>query len=392
MTAAPAKAHKPVETVKAPAETEKPQRPAAAAHKDEFKSAPASKPAAGPAVTASQAKAPEASKPAQRPGTSNTPNRPVAQAYPNSPFEPKGKQPVTATRGVMNSNTSTAASGTQHDNKAITPVSTVKKSKKRKEPKAAKDPGLAGLITFLGIIVLAIGVLWALDSTSGIKSLFGKKPVETISTEGSDWTTETSEIATEASVIAEVTTTKETTTEATTTTTEATTTTTEATTTTTEATTTTTEATTTTTTEATTTTTEATTTTTEATTKSTTKATRSSKTADGYAINDFDTKISNFATTAGGFKFDIQLKNKSNYTANLPKSLKGLDIKLYSSSTITDVTSDAMTFTGDGTSYRGVPNEIAVDAGDTYTFTVYVTTSSSVNSYGYNYAFFDWVK
>ena len=69
-----------------------------------------------------------------------------------------------------------------------------------------------------------------------------------------------------------------------------------------------------------------------------------------------------------------------------------MDIKLYSSSTITDVTSDAMTFTGDGTSYRGIPNEIAVDAGDTYTFTVYVTTSSSVNSYGYNYAFFDWVK
>ena len=101
-------------------------------------------------------------------------------------------------------------------------------------------------------------------------------------------------------------------------------------------------------------------------------------------------KLNNFAPTAGGYKFDIHLKNKSNCTANLAKSLKGLDIKLYSDSTITEVTSDSMTFTGDGKSYRGTPNEISIKAGETYTFTVYVSTSSSVSSYGYNYAYFDW--
>ena len=246
--------------------------------------------------------------------------------------------------------------------------------KRSKERKAQKDPGLAGLITFLAIIVLAIGILWALDNTSGLRSLFGNKQVETIATESAKKTTESSEE------------------DPTTTTTEATTTTTEATTTTTEATTTTTEATTTTT-EATTTTTEATTTTTKATTE-TTKPTKPSTntTAEGSSINDFDMQIGNFATTSGGFKFDISLKNKSNSTANLPKSLKGLDIKFFSSATITDVTSEAMVFTGEGNSYRGVPNEIAVKGGETFTYTVYVSTSESVSSYGYNYAYFDWVK
>ena len=123
-----------------------------------------------------------------------------------------------------------------------------------------------------------------------------------------------------------------------------------------------------------------------------TTATSANETAAGSSINDFDMKINNFAPTAGGFKFDISLKNKSNSTANLPKSLKCLNIKLYSSSTITGVTSDSMVFTGDGVSYKGIPNEIAVSAGETYTFTVYVSTESSVTAYGYNYAYFDWYK
>ena len=51
-----------------------------------------------------------------------------------------------------------------------------------------------------------------------------------------------------------------------------------------------------------------------------------------------------------------------------------------------------MTFSGEGYSFRGVPNEIAVGPGETYTFTVYVKTDASVTSYGYNYAYFDWYR
>ena len=368
---APAAPAKPVEKIKAPAETEMPHRPAAKAEtKPEAKAAPASAPAPAPAPV----KAPDQ----VRPGASTA--KPAAQNEVYSPFEPKSKQPTAATRGV-------ATQKTHHDaSRNISPVTTVKKSKKhKKEPKSTKDPGLVGLITFLGIILLAIGVLWALDSTAGIRAIFGKKQVETIATVTTEKEIESSKEDFDATTTTEevVATTTEATTESTTEATTATTTE-ETTETTTEATTTTTEATTESTTEAT------TTTTTEATRR--TSATSSNATAEGDSINDFDMKINNFTPTAGGFKFDISLKNKSYYTANLPKSLKCLNIKLYSSSTITSVTSDSMVFTGDGVSYKGIPNEIAVAAGETYTFTVYVSTESSVTAYGYNYAYFDWYK
>ena len=227
-------------------------------------------------------------------------------------------------------------------------------------------------------------MLLVLNNTSTLKDLFGKKPVETITTEAT--TTAAIEPSKEETEV--TTTVTETTTEATTaaTTTEATTSeTTEATTTTT------TEETTT---EATTTTEEETTTTEEETTTTEPAKTRqtTSNTVEGSSINDFSTKITNFAPTEDGFKFDIELKNKSNCTANLPKSLYGLDINLFCDQSITEVTSDGMTFSGDGTSFRGTPNEIAVAGGETYIFTVYVTTSSYVTQYGYNYAYFDWVK
>ncbi|MBR4403619.1 MAG: hypothetical protein IKT10_00755 [Clostridiales bacterium] len=376
--AATAAAVKPAtETVKAPAETERPQRPAATAApaKPSAPAAPATpaKPVAPAAATApvkpvapaAPAKPAASSEAAQRPGTSTgkPAQAPANDAY--SPFEAKGKQPVAATRGV--------AANQGHDNKAISPVTTVKKSKKKsKDPKSQKDPGLAGLITFLVIIFLAIGILWALDNTSGIKSLFGKKTVETIATKTSATQVESSKEETE--------TTTETTTEATT---EATTTTTEATTTTTEATTTTTEATTTET--------EATTTTTEATTKATEET---KKTAGGEKVTDIGTKITNFKQTKKGFKFTIELKNKSKKTCNLPKSLNYLDIELFAGAGIKSVSSDAMTFKvkKDGKTYRGTPNEIAIKAGDTYSFTVNVTTKESVTKYGYNKAYFDWKK
>ena len=380
-----AAAVKPTETVKAPAETERPHRPAAtatpaapakpvapAATAPVKPAAPAA--AAAPATAATKPATPAApvkpaatsSEAAQRPGTSSNKPAPVPVNPASSPFEAKGKQPVAATRGV--------AQNQGHDNKAISPVTTVKKSKKKKDPKSQKDPGLAGLITFLVIIFLAIGILWALDNTAGIKSFFGKKTVETIATKTSATSIESSKEETE---------TTETTTEATTTTTEATTTTTEATTTTTEATTTTTEATTTTT--------EATTTTTEATTKSTEET---KKTAGGEKVTDIGTKITNFKQTKKGFKFTIELKNKSNKTCNLPKSLNYLDIELFAGAGIKSVSSDAMTFKlkKDGKTYRGTPKEIAIKAGETYSFTVNVTTKESVVKYGYNKAYFDWKK
>ena len=93
-------------------------------------------------------------------------------------------------------------------------------------------------------------------------------------------------------------------------------------------------------------------------TEATTEASRTkptSATAEGECVTAFSTNITNFSTTAGGFKFDIELTNKSRKTASLPKSLKYLDIKLFSDSTITDVTADGISFTGDGESYRGIP-------------------------------------
>jgi hypothetical protein len=49
-----------------------------------------------------------------------------------------------------------------------------------------------------------------------------------------------------------------------------------------------------------------------------------------------------------------------------------------------------MTFEGDGVKYRGTPTQATVAPGETYTFTVYVSTDSGVSAYGYNYAYFDW--
>ena len=349
---APVAAPKAPEVVKAPAETAQPQRPAATASKAE-------------------APAPKAEAPTQRPGASNS--KPAqAPQFPSEAADAKGKA---AAKNVSHGS---------HQDKSIQPVTTVKKSKKHaKDPKSAKDPGLAGLITFLVIIFLAIGILWALDNTSGIRSLFGKKTIETIPTVTTETTAATSKE-------------KPTETEATTTTTEATTTTTEATTTTTEATTTTTEATTTTT-EATTTTTEATTTTTEATTAApviTVGDDETAETAEGSCVTAINTKITKFKTMDKGFKFTIELYNTSNTTCSLPKSLNYLDMKFFCNSTITEVKSECFNFSAkkDGVTFRGTPKEVTIKGRATYSFTVYVYTKENVSKYGYNTAYFDWKK
>ena len=386
---APAPAPAPVKPAEAPAPAPAPAKPVSneAPHRPAAKpaapvSAPAPQAAAKPAATPAPAPAPAPAKPAAAPAPAPAPAKPAAAPAPfveqksrpgtstagsaqkpnevYSPFEPKGKQPVAATRGVAN-NTQTAS----HDNKVIQPVTIKKKEKK------SKDPGLIALITFLAIILVAVGVLWLLGNRDDLQGLFGKKQLETISTV-TEKTEDTEATTTESTTV-------ETTTEATTTTTEATT----------EATTTTTSETT----EATTTTTEETTT--EETTEATTTETSAKKTTsntEGVAVNDFGTRITNFSSTAGGFKFDIELKNKSNCTASLPKSLNGLDIKFFCDAEITDVTSDGMTFEGSDYSFRGTPASVTVAPGETYTFTVYVSTDSGVSSYGYSYAYFDWCK
>ncbi|PWJ70495.1 hypothetical protein B0O40_0333 [Ruminococcaceae bacterium R-25] len=344
---APVSAPKAPETIKAPAETAQPQRPAAAPK--------------------AEAPAPKTEVHTQRPGASNA--KPAAAPQFPSETEAKNRH----------------ASQGSHQDKSIQPVTQVKKSKKRvKETKSAKDPGLAGLITFLVIIFLAIGILWALDNTSGIRSLFGKKTIETIPTVTTETTAETSkEKPTESE------TTATTTTEATTTATEATTTTTEATTTTTEATTTTTEATTTTT--------EATTTTTEATTVVTVTTAGNDETAEtaaGSCVTAINTKITKFKTMDKGFKFTIELYNTSNTTCSLPKSLNYLDMKFFCNSTITEVSSECFDFSAkkDGVTFRGTPKEVTIKGRATYSFTVYVYTKENVTKYGYNTAYFDWKK
>ena len=336
-----------------------PAAPATAVAPAPVKPAPAA-PAPAPAPAPSPAPASVGvTEQKSRPGTS-TAGSAAKPAEVYSPFEPKGKQPVPATRGVT-----TKVPAASHDNKAIQPVNI-----KKKEKKSNRDPGLVGLITFLAIIVVAVGVLWLMGNTSELQGFFGKKQLETISTVSDTIVTSVDDTVSSATE------------ETTVTTTEATTTTTEATTTTTVSETTTEE-----------TTTEETTT--EETTEATTAATSARKTtsdSEGVAVNDFSTRITNFSSTAGGCKFDIELKNKSYKTASLAKSLNGLDIRFFCDASITEVTSDGMTFEGDDMSFRGTPKEATVAPGETYTFTVYVSTDSAISSYGYNYAYFDWCK
>ena len=130
--------------------------------------------------------------------------------------------------------------------------------------------------------------------------------------------------------------------------------------------------------------------TTETTTEATTETTKKPAATGGNVVNDFNTKLSGFKQTSGGFKFDITLTNKSNETADLKASLEEVDIKFYANSDITSITCDEMTFTGSGTEWVGVPNGATIGAGEEYSFTVYVNTESSVTKYGYNSCYFDW--
>ena len=358
--------------------------PAAPAAKEAPKAAPAAPVnKLNPADGKTDAKLDNSVKPeTKRPAPRGTPQQPAIP--PRKPAAPAANN--TAAQNAFERNERKAASkAVPHDNhKQITGVTPVAKSKSKSKPvKESRSPGIAGVITLVCVMLAFVGVLWILSNTDKISSLFGGSSIVSLSETKKEKETETEKITTatsEESEEPEETTTEEvveTTTETTEQTTEETT---EATTE--ETTKETTEETTKETTEE---------TTTEATTEATTvETTKKPSTSGGSVVTDFNTKLSGFKQTSGGFKFDITLTNKSNETADLKASLEEVDITFYANSDITSITCDEMTFTGSGKDWVGVPNGATIEAGDEYSFTVYVNTESSVTKYGYNSCYFDW--
>lgn len=370
---------------RAPKEASK-AAPAAPAAKEAPKAAPAAPVnKLNPADGKTDAKLDNSVKPeTKRPAPRGTPQQPAIP--PRKPAAPAANN--TAAQNAFDRNERKAASkAVPHDNhKQITGVTPVAKSKSKSKPvKESRSPGIAGVITLVCVMLAFVGVLWILSNTDKISSLFGGSSIVSLSEtkKEKETETETEKITTatsEESEEPEETTTEvvvETTTETTEQTTEETT---EATTE--ETTKETTEETTKETTEE---------TTTEATTEATTvETTKKPSTSGGSVVTDFNTKLSGFKQTSGGFKFDITLTNKSNETADLKASLEEVDITFYANSDITSITCDEMTFTGSGKDWVGVPNGATIEAGDEYSFTVYVNTESSVTKYGYNSCYFDW--
>lgn len=358
--------------------------PAAPAAKEAPKAAPAAPVnKLNPADGKTDAKLDNSVRPeTKRPAPRGTPQQPAIP--PRKPAAPAANN--TAAQNAFERNERKAASkAVPHDNhKQITGVTPVAKSKSKSKPvKESRSPGIAGVITLVCVMLAFVGVLWILSNTDKISSLFGGSSIVSLSETKKEKETETEKITTatsEESEEPEETTTEEvveTTTETTEQTTEETT---EATTE--ETTKETTEETTKETTEE---------TTTEATTEATTvETTKKPSTSGGSVVTDFNTKLSGFKQTSGGFKFDITLTNKSNETADLKASLEEVDITFYANSDITSITCDEMTFTGSGKDWVGVPNGATIEAGDEYSFTVYVNTESSVTKYGYNSCYFDW--
>ena len=369
----------------APATKEAPKAPVAPTAKEAPKAAPAASVNKLSPVDSkgTDAKIDNAAKPElKRPAPRGTPQQPAIP--PRKPAAPLANN--TAAQNAFERNERKAASkAVPHDNhKQITGVTPVAKSKRKSKPvKESRSPGIAGVITLVCVMIAFVGVLWILSNTDKISSLFGGSSIVSLSETKKEKETETEKITTatsEESEEPEETTTEEvveTTTETTEQTTEETT---EATTE--ETTKETTEETTKETTEE---------TTTEATTEATTvETTKKPSTSGGSVVTDFNTKLSGFKQTSGGFKFDITLTNKSNETADLKASLEEVDITFYANSDITSITCDEMTFTGSGKDWVGVPNGATIEAGDEYSFTVYVNTESSVTKYGYNSCYFDW--
>ena len=275
---------------------------------------------------------------------------------------PKGSaiesiRPDDARRTLAVEKSQNAVPSTPHEKPNISPVDTVKKTRKKKTSKAAKDPGIGGIITLAVIIVAFIGILLILQNLDKIGSVFGRKPVETLPT----ITTKTTVTETTEATTTEATT--ESTTEATTEST--------------------TEATTESTTEATTTTTTAATTTTEETEGTTAKKDT------GIATKNFKTKITNFRGTSNGFKFDVVLINNASKTASLKKSLKSVSVTLVSSNTIKSVSCGYFKFKKKNGAWVGTPIDYAMRSGSKLTATVTVKTSGKPSFFAYTKSSFN---
>ena len=306
---------------------------------------------------AAPAAAKEDTSAAKRPGEAAKANMPVL-----SKPAPKGSaiesiRPDDARRTLAVEKSQNAVPSTPHEKPNISPVDTVKKTRKKKTSKAAKDPGIGGIITLAVIIVAFIGILLILQNLDKIGSVFGRKPVETLPTITTKATvTETTAAATTTEATTESTTeaTTESTTEATTTTTEATTTTTTAATTTTEE--------------------------TEGTT---------AKKDTGIATKNFKTKITNFRGTSNGFKFDVVLINNASKTASLKKSLKSVSVTLVSSNTIKSVSCGYFKFKKKNGAWVGTPIDYAMRSGSKLTATVTVKTSGKPSFFAYTKSSFN---
>ena len=306
---------------------------------------------------AAPAAAKEDTSAAKRPGEAAKANMPVL-----SKPAPKGSaiesiRPDDARRTLAVEKSQNAVPSTPHEKPNISPVDTVKKTRKKKTSKAAKDPGIGGIITLAVIIVAFIGILLILQNLDKIGSVFGRKPVETLPT----ITTKTTVTETTEATTTEATT--ESTTDATTEST--------------------TEATTESTTEATTTTTTAATTTTEETEGTTAKKDT------GIATKNFKTKITNFRGTSNGFKFDVVLINNASKTASLKKSLKSVSVTLVSSNTIKSVSCGYFKFKKKNGAWVGTPIDYAMRSGSKLTATVTVKTSGKPSFFAYTKSSFN---
>ena len=102
------------------------------------------------------------------------------------------------------------------------------------------------------------------------------------------------------------------------------------------------------------------------------------------------TQIRHFKREGSGFRFDVIFTNNTSTDASLASSLNNLKITFYSSSKITNVTSDGFTFTHDGYTYTCSPVDRTIPAGSTVEIRVNVTTSSRPAHFGYNQAVFNW--
>ena len=347
---ATAKAAKNEKPAAAPAHTA-PAAPKAPAAQNDVKNEKAA-PAAAAAATAPANKQPAGQRPGDAAKThAPTLSRPAPTGAAIESIRPEDPRRMLAVEKSQKTSS-------PHEKPGISPVDTVKKTKKKKVKKAAKDPGIGGIITLGVIIVAFVGILLILQNIDKIGAAFGRKNVETLPT----IQTTTTVASTESTAASSEPTTEETpevTTEATT------------------------EATTESTTEATT---EETTE--EPTEETTTKAT-SAKTAKkpvnyGIATRNFNAKVTNFRGINGGFKYDVVLVNKSGKTASFKKSLKNVTVALTTSPNIKSMSSSYLSFKHKNGTWVGSPKrDCSIKSGGKLTITVTVKTYGACEYFAY---------